>query len=934
MRPDNWIYTLPLRLRSLFRRRQADRELDDELRDHLEQKTKGYLGKGFALHEARRQALIDLRGLDQAKENCRDARRTNWFHDFAQDLRFGLRMLRKSPGFTAVAVLTLALGIGANTAIFSLINAAMLRSLPVRDPQRLVVFQWAAHESPNTNGSYSFMSCPSVNTSEGGAGTETNGHHGCSFSFPMFRRFQLLQNVFSGVVGLAGNVGLSLRGNGPASFVQGEMVSGDFFDTLGVVPAVGRFFTPSDDTPGVPPVAVLSYGYWQTAFGADPAVVGRTIWLNNVPVTIVGVAAKEFPGLDLDQTHPIWLPLSVSSRVGMELFGTISGDHPTLQAGDDIWWVYIIARLKKGIALRQAQAAADALFQNDVLDSKANLFKAQEAPHLALMPAPQAINGLRERFSTPLTILMIAVGLVLFVACANVAGLMLARSATRQKEISVRLALGAGRLRIARQLLTESVLLSALGGISGILISFWSVQSLVAFMSSGGLWPSHLPVHVDLRVLGFTAAVSLASGILFGLAPAFRGTRLDSTPSLAHAAASSATPRSAWLNLSAWLVIAQVALAVVALTGAGLLVRTLRNLNGVNPGFDTRNILLFRVDPSLNGYTDGQSKNLYSELLPRLEALSGVVSATYSFDDLLSGNYWNTSFKIEGESQNESHETMGLAAGPKFFETMGIPLMNGRVFASQDFSLPPDSKWTPAVINQSFARSFFKDQNPIGRHISGVGHLAKSCEIVGVVADTKFLALRSEIAPILFIPAGGGEGVFEVRTAADPTTIIPAVRATVSKLDKNLPLLGIKTESEQIERSIFQQRMIARLSSFFGALALLLACVGLYGLLSYEVTRRTHEIGVRMAIGARASDVLRLVVGEGLGLCAIGALLGILAALGATRYLASLLYGVRPFDPLTFVAVALLLGFIALGACLIPARRAMKVDPMIALRYE
>jgi predicted permease len=851
-----------------------------------------------------------------------------------QDLRYGLRLLAKSPGFTLVAVFTLALGIGANTAIFSLIDAVLLRSLPVRNPQRLVVFQWAAHESPNTNGSYSFMSCPAGSTSGGTAGTDTSGDHGCSFSRPMFGQFQSLKNAFSNVAALAGNVGLDLRGNGSATFVKGEIVSVDFFDTLGVVPALGRLFTPSDDKPGAPPVAVLSYGYWQTAFGADPAVVGRTIWLNNVPVTIVGVAAKEFSGLDPGQTHPIWLPLSVSPRVGMDLFGSVSGDHPTLQAGDDIWWIYIVARLKKGIALRQAQAAADALFQSDVLNSKSKLFKAEDAPHLVLMLAPQAINGLRERFSTPLTILMIAVGLVLLVACANVAGLMLARSVTRRRELSVRLALGAGPARIARQLLTESVLLSAVGGVSGVLVSYWGVQSLVAFMSRGGLWPSHLLVHVDLRVLGFTAAVSVVTGIFFGLAPAIRGTHLDSTLSLGRVPLSNARSRSGWLNLGGSLVIVQVALAIVALTGAGLLVRTLRNLKGVYPGFDTRDVLLFELDPTLNGYTDAQSKNLYSELLPRLQSIPGVLSATYSFDSLLSGNYWETSFKIVGESQNEQLATMGLAAGPGFFEAMGIPLMSGRVFTSQDFSLPPDSRWNPAVINAAFARRFFKDQNPVGRQITGVGHLGKSCEIVGIVADTKFRALRSEIAPILFIPAGGGEGVFEVRTAGDPKTIIPAVRSTLSQLRNNLPMLSMKTESEQIDRSLFQEQLVARLSSFFGGLAVLLASIGLYGLLSYEVTKRTQEIGVRMALGARPADVLRLIVSRGLGLSAAGLILGILAALGATRYLASLLYGVHPFDPPTFAAVALLLASVALAACLLPARRAMRVDPMVALRHE
>jgi predicted permease len=412
--------------------------------------------------------------------------------------------------------------------------------------------------------------------------------------------------------------------------------------------------------------------------------------------------------------------------------------------------------------------------------------------------------------------------------------------------------------------------------------------------------------------------------------------RLELAPALKASLRALGTGASAgrWLNLGGGLVVAQVALAILALSGAGLLVRTLENLKSVNPGFDTHNILLFKMDPSLNGYTSGQALSLYSQMLQRIEAVPGVISATYSFDSLLSGNYWDTSFQIEGETPHTQHETLGLAAGPRFFETMGIPLMVGRVFAPKDFSLPPDSLWKPALINQAFARNFFKDQNPLGRHISGVGHQGRGHEIVGIVGDTKFQALRSEIAPTLFVPAGGGEAVFEVRTAVDPRTVTPAVRSIVTQLDSNLPLLSMNTQSDEIDRSLFQERLIARLSSLFGGLALSLACVGLYGLLSYEVAQRTREIGVRMALGARPSDVLRFIVGQGMALSAAGAILGILGALGVTRYLASLLYGVRPFDPLTFLAVALLLALVALAACYTPARRASRVDPMVALRYE
>jgi predicted permease len=419
-----------------------------------------------------------------------------------QDLRYALRMLRKTPGFAAIAVLTLALGIGANTAIFSLIDTAMLRSLPVRDPQSLVIFKWTPHSSPHTKGYYSYMACPPTDankpTPRVSPAADELGKHGCSFSYPMFRQLQLLRDTFSGTAALGGDIGINLRGNGAARFVHGELVSGGFFDALGVEAALGRTITPFDDKPGAPAVAVLGYGYWQSAFGSDPTVTGRSVWLNNVPVTIVGVAAKEFPSLDPARSCQMWLPISLQQQLGRSLNGTTGGDHPSLQAGHDNWWVYIVARLRPGITLAEAQAAAAAAFRNDVTGESKTLFKPGDATRLVLMPAHEGLSGLRDRFSKPLTILMTGVGIVLLIACANVAGLMLARSAARQREMAVRLALGAGRMRIALQLLTESLLLSAAGGLAGIFLAYWTVQSLVAFMSRGGLWPSHLAVHLDL----------------------------------------------------------------------------------------------------------------------------------------------------------------------------------------------------------------------------------------------------------------------------------------------------------------------------------------------------------------------------------------------------------------------------------------------------
>ena len=860
-----------------------------------------------------------------------------------QDLRFGLRILAKSPAFTIVAVLTLALGIGANSAVFSLVNAALLRSLPVRDPQTLVIFKWTAHRSPSINGYYDYMSCPPTNVDKSTAreslATEESGEHGCSFSYPMFQHYQSLQEMFSGVTALGGDVGLDLQGNGPASIVRGELVSGDFFETLGVPAVIGRTLNQSDDRMGAPPVTVLGYAYWQSAFGGDSSALGRTIWLNNVPVTIVGVAPRTFPGLDPASNRQIWVPLSLHEPLGKNLKGNISinGNGPSIQAGDDNWWLYVVARLKAGVSLRQAQAAADVLFRNDVMRGGKPLFKSDDDPRVALMPAPVAISALRERFNQPLVILMVAVMIVLLITCANVGGLVLARSTVRQKELAVRLALGAGQVRIVRQLLTESVLLSTAGGLCGILLAYWSVRSVVALMSRGGLWPPHLAVHLDLRVLAFTAAVSVLTGVLFGLAPALGRVGADLTPALKENAQALWTDglRNRWLNLSNCLVVAQVVLSITVLAGAGLLVRTLEKLKNIDLGFDTRNILLFSIDPALNGYADARIRALYSAMVERIRALPGVVSVSYSFDPLLSGSAWATSFRIEGEPPNaQENTTLGLFVGPEFFETMRIPLIAGRSLKAADFALAPETKFTPIVINKEFVRHFFNDQMPLGRHIYELGNSGKMGEVVGVAADAKYANLRRDFGPMVYVPQTHGSTTFEVRTVMNPGAIIPAVRSAVGELDNDLPVFDIRTQSEIVDRSLFEARLIARLSSLFAVLSLVLACVGLYGLLSYEVTRRGREIGVRMALGAQPNDILRSFLGRGLGLTALGAIAGVAAALGVTRYLGSFLYGVKPTDPLTFAAVVLLLALVAAAASFFPARRAMSIEPMVALRHE
>jgi predicted permease len=569
-------------------------------------------------------------------------------------------------------------------------------------------------------------------------------------------------------------------------------------------------------------------------------------------------------------------------------------------------------------------------------------------------------------------LLMFAVGLILLIACANVAGLTLARSATRQREMAVRLALGAGRGRIMRQLLTESVLLSFVGGALGVFLSLWGIKAITALFSSGyEAFP--FVIAPDWRVLLFTIGVTLAVGILFGLAPAMRGARIDLTPGLKETA-SSLPGRPAhsgrWFRLGNALVVAQVALSIVVLVGAGLLVRTLRNLHNLNPGFDTRSILLFGVNPAAAGYTDQKTAQLYSDLQQRFASLPGVISASYSADALLSGNHSSEDVHLDGAPPKSNVSTEWLAVGLGFFSTMRIPLLAGRTFTPADFASAAatnagataaanaETKVTPSsgpasanqskvqaapmpvIINEAFAREFFPNQDPVGKHIGNPqedepfigpqpGYL-----IVGIAGNTKYNNLRSAIEPTTYLPQVSNSAHFELRTAADPTALIPVVREVVSRVDNNLPLFNVRTQTEQIEQTLFLNRLMSQISSAFALLALVLACIGLYGLLSYEVARRTRELGIRMALGAQRRDLLRLVIGQGILLVLIGAAIGIAAAIGLTRFMSAILYGVHADDPLTFAGVAVLLTLVALAACYIPARRATRVDPLVALRYE
>jgi predicted permease len=915
------------KVKAVFRRRRLERDLENEVAFHLAMLEEKNREKGIARQEAQYAARRQFGNVTRMEEKCRELWRFTLLENFWTDLQYGARMLRKNPGFTAVAVLAIALGIGANTAIFSLVNGVLLSSIPVRDPENLKLLQWNAKGEPS-GGYSSFGDCDEH--------SRTAHLKGCSFTYPMFRNMRSKTVLFSSVGAFAGPRQVSASGNGPAGIATVEMVSGDYFETLGVLPALGRTLQQADEASGAEPTIVLSYAYWKTAFGGAVSAVGKTIRLNGAPFIIVGVADPRFTRLTPGRSCDMWMSLTQIPLLGAD-WGRDLPEAPNRS------WLLVAARLRPSVSVAQAEAALSSLYRSVALYGAKPMFKEKDEPNISVVPAQKGLTGFRTQLATPLYLLMVAVGVVLLITCANVAGLLLSRAAAREREMAVRLALGAGRARIVRQLLTESLLLSGAGAMLGLLFAFWGADALGAMMSANFLGHLSFEVHPDARVLVFTAIVALVTGILFGLAPAFRGTRVDVTPTLKESAGASGSSvlasRRRW-RLGRFLVVAQVALSVLVLVAAGLFLRTLVNLKGINPGFDTHNVLTFGMTPSQVGYDDQRARALYNSLQERLAALPGVISASYASDVLLTGSNWWNDIYIQGSAANDKSglDKSGLnkvnvaffGAGPGFFETMRFRLLEGRTFTARDLTPTP----SVTVVNETFVKQFIPGANVIGMHLCRDGECRERREIIGVVADTKYDALTKSTEPLVFLPERGGQAYFTLRTTGDPAAVISAVRRVVSDLDSNLPLFAMRTQSEAIDQSLADERLVARLSMLFGCLAIALASIGLYGLLSYEVTRRTRELGIRSALGAQQREMLRLVVGQGFVLALLGGVIGVGLALGLTRFVRSQLYGVAPNDPLTYSAVVLLLLVVAVLACAIPARRATKVDPVVALRYE
>ncbi len=834
-----------------------------------------------------------------------------------QDVKYAIRLLAKSPGFAAVAILTLALGIGANTAIFTLLDAVVLRTLPVPSPSRLVVFSDHIGE-----GTYASSTPPTGKWEY--------------FSYPLWVYLRDHNKAFTGLAAVrSGDTPLAMRLDGPSSSAAphratGHLVSGSYFAVMGVNAPLGRTLTGLDDLPNAKPATVISYGYWKSQFSGDPEVIGRTVVLNRTPFTIVGVMPQSFFGLRVRKAPDFWIPLHFQPEIELA--------KSTLTARD-VYWLNLIGRLKPGESRAQANAVVSVQlrqFLTEQAGSKLDQNARNRIAHssIALAPGARGISSLRSRYSRPLEILLVAVGLVLLVACANVANLLLARAAGRQKEISMRMALGATKARVARQWLTESLVLAGLGAVAGGVLAAWGVDALVGLLGQGAL----VNVRPDARVLLFTLGVLMVTAVLFGIAPALRSARIEPMRTLREHSGWAAS-RAARSGLVRALVVLQVALSLWLLVGAGLLSRSLVNLQDQQFGFNPSHVLLVGINPRIAGYQSAELTSLYQRLLDRLNALPGIRSATIASYSPLSGIERSLDVTIQGQASRHGvdHSVGQLLVGPRYAQMLGLTMLVGREIGPRD--TPATAK--VAVVNEAFVRRFLPGENPIGRRFGFGGPKSSGeYEIVGVMNNAKYFTVRKAPGPIALISILQAQNPsaflseIELRTDGAAGTAAAEVRSAIGQVDNRLPITDVGTLRAQVNRNFRQVRLTATVAGLFSLLTLVLAAVGLYGLLAYSVAQRRNEIGVRMALGASPLEVSRMVLDRGFRLVGLGLVFGIAGALALTRALGTLLYGVGAADPATYVVTAVVLVAVATLACYVPARRATRVDPASALREE
>ncbi len=914
------------RLIWLFQRRRKEAELQAELQFHVDQEAEELVGDGLAPDEARFAAHRDLGNITLLEEKVRDVWIWRFGEELLQDVRYALRIMKTNKMFSALVVLSLALGIGANTALFSFMDAILLRSLPVSDPDSLVILQW--HSLPRRQGT---EWRPSVLHSLSGttyidSESETAG----IFPYPAFEMFRKNDRLFSSVFAHHPARDLNVVSNGQANVVRGEYVSGDYFSGLGVHPYSGRMLQAQDDDAGSPPVAVISARLAKRHFRSAEDASGQTILINNVPLVVAGVAPPTFFGVDPAASPDVYLPMHAS--ISIEAANPFGNNAQRFLDAND-YWIEVMARLRAGVTREQAQSVLAPQFHQWAESTVTEQRERERLPSLTVQQGGTGVESLRRQYLKPLYMLMALAGLILAIACANIANLMLARATARQKEMALRLSLGAGRLRLLRQLLTESVMLAGLGGGLGVMISFWGVRSLTTMLSNG---QPDFTLHANLNwhVLGVTLALSLFSGIVFGVLPALRSTRVDIVPALKKIRSGESVSRTR-PSLSHALVVCQIALSLLMLVAAGLFVKTLSNLKSVELGFNQQNVLLFQLDAAKADHKDPEISIFYSDLLQRFRTIPGVIQASLSHESLIQAG---DGLLIHLPGAKPDPSTRYLCVGPDFFKTMQIPILAGRDIEDRDQPGSPKV----AVISDLFARINFGDQNPLGRQIilGRNGTNAREMEIVGVSRTAHYGRLKQKTPPVVYIPFNQGyppprSMTYELRTAgSDPLTYLNTVREIVHEADSRVPVTDIRTQVTDINQTISQEITIAKLCTGFAVLALVIACIGLYGTVSYNVARRTSEIGIRMALGAQRATVAWIVVREVIVLATLGLAISIPAAIAGGRLIRSFLFGLEPNDPFSLTMAATTLACAALLAAYLPARKATRIDPMIALRHE
>ncbi len=909
------------KLKWLVQRRRREEELREELQFHIDEEAEQ---QGLPPQDARR----DLGNLTRLREDTRSAWGWTLLEQFTQDLRYAFRTMGANKLFTMLAIVSLGLGIGANTAIYSFMDAILLRSLPVSDPESLVVLNWHAKQVPHW-GSFVMHAISGSTFDDPKSGTTAG-----IFPYPAYELFQKNDSIFSSVFAYHPLFGMNVTYKGRADVAHGEYVSGDYFRGLAVPPAAGRLLMSDDDRAGAPAVAVISFALSESRFAGPANAAGQSILINNLPFLVVGVTPPGFFGIDPGAAPEVYLPM----HADLALEGEEAKEHgaPSQYTDRNYYWTEIMGRLRPGVTLAQAQAALAPQFHQWVESTASTDPERANLPTLAVKPGAAGLDSLRREFSKPLYVLMTLVGLILAIACANVANLLLARAAARRREIALRLSVGAGRFRVIRQLLTESVLLASLGGALGVLFAIWGIRFLTFLLNSGDERFT-LNAELNWRVLGVAAGLSLLTGVLFGLAPALQSTRVDVISAMKETRAGQPLGRRRFwrISLSHALIVGQIALSLLMLVAAGLFVRTMNNLESIQIGFNRENLLLFELDARKAGHKDPEITSFYADLLKRFSAIPGVREATLSNESLIRAGY-GMGLAIHGKEASSANRLSVI--GPGFMKTMQIPLIAGRDVDERD---QPDS--TPvAIVSEYFAKLNFGNENPIGQQVSLIqraGRPPQVWEIVGIAKDVRYGGLRDKARPVMYITYNQGfprpqRVTYELRTAGNPLVYVNTVREIVHQADSLVPVADVRSQVQEIDQTINQEIIFAELCTAFAILALLIACVGLYGTVSYNVARRTGEIGIRMALGARRGTVIEMILRQVLVLAALGLAIGVPVAFGTSKLVASFLYGMKPNDPLALSAAAVILLAAAILAGYAPARRASRIDPMVALRHE